>query len=178
MNKTNDMAHNAMLMKRCGKIYSRVTIIYAVICLFYAGITFFQILLGKTGNAFFTFLDGIFFKGILFFCGLMACYKNDNKYILYALVSEVICLFISDSNIFIFIISVILSAVTVYANRQYNFLKNQSGFPYFNERIEEQKLDRRQYEIKSEFQQNYERYKKQSSDNMPDIEVNQESKNI
>lgn len=172
--KTNDeFAHNKMIMKRCNKAYNIIVTIYAGVCLFYAGVAVFQILLGATQSAFITFLkflDGIVFKGALFFCGFMACYKHNTKFTLFAIIIAVINIFIADGlNELIFAMTVILSLATVLYNKEYHYLENQFGFPYFNERFEEQNIDTRQREIKDEYQQNYERYMKTSSSDMSDI---------
>lgn len=172
--KTNDeFAHNKMIMKRCNKAYNIIVTIYAGVCLFYAGVALFQIFLGATQSAFITFLkflDGIVFKGALFLCGFMACYKHNTKFTLFAMIIAVINIFIADGlNGLICAMTVILSLATVLCNKEYQYLENQFGFPYFNERFEEQNIDTRQREIKDEYQQNYERYMKTSSSDMSDI---------
>lgn len=169
--KTNDeFAHNKMIMKRCNKAYNIIVTIYAGVCLFYAGVALFQIFLGATHSPFMTFLDGIFFKSALLSCGFLACYKHNTKFALFAMVIAVINIFIADGlNGLICAMTVILSLTTVLCNKEYHYLENQFGFPYFNERFEEQNIDTRQREIKDEYQQNYERYMKTSSSDMSDI---------
>lgn len=170
MKSNDEMAHNSALLKRCTKTYNIIVIIYAGMCAFYAGVALFQILLGTTVSPFFTFLDGIAFKGALFFCGLMACYKHDTKFILFAVVIALINIFLNDNiNSLIFAVSVVLSIATASVNKEYHYLEKQFGFPYFNERFEEQNLDTRQRAIKDEYQQNYERLLKNSSSEMDDI---------
>lgn len=170
MKSNDEMARNSAILKRCNKTYNIIVTIYAVMCAFYAGIALFMMLLGKTMSPLITFLDGVIFKGALFFCGFMACYKHETKFVLFAVVIALINIFLSDNiNGLIFAVSVILSLATASANKEYNFLEKQYGFPYFNERFEEQNLDSRQREIKDEFQQNYERLMKNSSSEMDDI---------
>ena len=170
MKSNDEMAHNLKLLKRCNRTYNTVTTIYALICAFYAGVALFQIFLGATNSPFFTFLDGVVFKVALFFCGLMACYKHDTKFTLFTMIIAVINVFLNDDiNSLICGITIALSVVTSVANKQYHYLENQFGFPYFNERFEEQNLDKRQRDIKDEYQQNYERLIKTSSPDMTDI---------
>ncbi len=170
MKSIDEMARNAKLMKQCNRIYNTVVTVYAVICAFYAGVTLFMLFLGQALNPLPPFIDGIILKGALFFCGLMACYKHDTKYTLFAIVIMVISVFISDAiNGIIAVVTVILSVVTAYTNRQYHYLENQFGFPYFNERFEEQNLDIRQSNIKDSYRQNYERMMKTSSADMDDV---------
>lgn len=171
MKSSDEMARNRTLLKKCNGAYNTVTTIYAVICGFYAGAILFGMFLGTVSSQLLAFLDGVVFKGALFFCGFMACYKHDTKFTLFAMVIALINTFLNDCiNSFICIITIILSVVTAAANKKYHYLENQFGFPYFNERFEEQNLDTRQREIKDEYQQNYERLMKNSSSDMTDID--------
>ena len=68
----------------------------------------------------------------------------------------------------IFIV-IILSGVTVYANKKYQYLKKQFGFPYFNEYVQEKNFEYHKSKLKNEFQQNYEHYMKNSFSDMTDI---------
>lgn len=170
MKSNDEMAHNSRLLKQCNGTYNTVTTIYAVICGFYAGAILFGMFLGLVSSQLLAFLDGVVFKGALFFCGFMACYKHDTKFTLFAMVIALINTFLNDCiNSFICIITIILSVVTAAANKKYHYLENQFGFPYFNERFTEQNLDKCQREIKDEYQQNYERLMKNSSSDMTDI---------
>lgn len=171
MKSNDEMAHNSVLLKKCNKAYNTVTTIYAVICAFYAGATLFIMFLGQINSPFFTFLDGVILKGALFACGFLACYKHDTKFTLFAIAVALINIALNDNiNGIVFIISVILSIATASVNKEYHYLEKQFGFPYFNERFEEQNLDTRQRDIKDEYQQNYERYMKNSSPDMNDID--------
>lgn len=169
--KTNDeFAHNKMIMKRCNRAYNIIVTIYAGVCLFYAGVAVFQIFLGVTQSAFMTFLDGIFLKSALLSCGFLACYKHNTKFTFFAVTIAVINIFIPNNlNGLICAMAIILSIATASCNKEYHYLENQFGFPYFNERFEEQNINTRQREIKDEFQQNYERIIKNSSSEMDDI---------
>lgn len=170
MKSNDEMARNRKLLKECNRAYNTVTTIYAVICAFYAGVILFGMFLGTVNSQLLAFLDGVVFKGALFFCGLMACYKHDTKFTLFAMVIALINTFLNDCiNSPVFIITIILSVVTAVANKKYHYLENQFGFPYFSERFEEQNMNTRQREIKDEYQQNYEKYMKTSSSDMTDI---------
>ena len=67
------------------------------------------------------------------------------------------------------VISVLAMLLNLKTNRTYRFLEDQIGFPYFNLRYEEQKLDRVQRGIKDEFQQYAERLKKTESSEMAEL---------
>lgn len=175
MNTGYDMEHNAVLLKRCHKIYNTITIIYASICIPYAlsqifaGILFYDMF-----NPISVIFDSLLCKSALLVCGFLACYKHNNKFILFALLIQTINILITNGslNICLFYIVIILSGFTVYANKKYQYLTEQFGFPYFNERIEEKNFEYRKSKLKTEFQQNYERYKMQSSDSMINIDTN------
>lgn len=59
--------------------------------------------------------------------------------------------------------------LNIKTNRIYHFLEKQVGFPYFNLRYEEQKLDKVQRSIKDDFEQYKERLKKTESREMAEV---------
>lgn len=184
MDTYDEMAKNAVALRKCRKIYNTVSIIYAVICLTYAASQLFMLILTVSNDALYLFFDGIIFKLTLFVFGYLGCYKHQNKFAVLAIITSALNIFISkfgssyfdkfigayiEVNPLIFVVCIIMSVLTFIANRKYEFLSQQFGFPYFNQRHEEHKLDKIQNNIKSEFQQNYERRQKTSSDNMDDL---------
>lgn len=173
MNIDYEMSNNAVLLKKCNKIYNIVTTIYAFVCGIYAIVTAFVIFLGINSSPLMSAFNGIILKAALFCCGFLACYKHETKFTLFAVLITIISTLIKDEiNSIILVISFALSVLTAFANKKYHYLENQFGFPHFNERLEEQNLDQRQRKIKDEFQQQYEQYKKTSSSDMTDINVN------
>lgn len=171
MDTYDEMRHNAASLKRCRRIYNTVSLIYASICLIYAAASLFMIILTVSDNVLFLFYDGIIFKILLFVCGYLGCYKHQNKFAVYAIITCAINSFAAPiiTNEIIFPVCMAMSVLTMIANRKYKFLSQQLGFPYFNQRYEEYKLDATQNNIKSTFQQNYERRQKNSSDSMGDF---------
>lgn len=171
MDTYDEMRHNAASLKRCRRIYNTVSLIYASICLVYAAASLFMIILTVSDDVLFLFFDGIIFKILLFVCGYLGCYKHQNKFTVYAIITSAINSFAAPIifNQVIFVACIITSALTIIANHKYKFLSQQLGFPYFNQRYEEYKLDATQNNIKSTFQQNYERRQKNSSDSMGDF---------
>ncbi len=170
MDNDYDMEHNAVLLKRCNKIYNTITIIYASICIPYAVSQIFIGFLFQL-NPIPIIFDSLFCKSSLLSCGFLACYKHNNKFILFALLIQTINILINDGNLnmcLIFIV-IILSGVTVYANKKYQYLKKQFGFPYFNEYVQEKNFEYHKSKLKNEFQQNYEHYMKNSFSDMTDI---------
>ncbi len=55
------------------------------------------------------------------------------------------------------IIYICLMLLNMYNIKQFNYVKEQPGYPYFNDLVEKQKEEHRQFEIKSEFEKTYER---------------------
>jgi hypothetical protein len=63
----------------------------------------------------------------------------------------------------------VLTVLTLINNKKYKYLSEQAGFPHFNERRTNQEFDKKQREIKDEFQQKFDRLKKSSTDEMGDV---------
>ena len=55
--------------------------------------------------------------------------------------------------------------LNVIANKKYNWLEQQDGFPYFNVRYRVQEIDNSQWNIKDPYTQKYEQIKKQDINN-------------
>lgn len=184
MDAYDEMRRNAAALKRCRKIYNTVSLIYAAVCMVYAASQLFMMILTVSNDVFFLLFDGIIFKILLFVFGYLGCYKHQNKFAFFAIITSALNVFISqfgssyfdkffgayfNVNHAVFVACIVMSVLTIIANHKYKFLSQQLGFPYFNQRYEEYKLDATQNNIKSTFQQNYERRQKNSSDNMDDF---------
>ncbi len=184
MNAYDEMQQNAAALRNCRRIYNTVSLIYAAVCLTYAASQLFMIILTVSNDVLFLLFDGIIFKILLFIFGYLACYKHQNKFAVFAIVTSALNIAVSqlgssyfdkfigsyiDMNAVIFAACIAMSTLTIIANQKYIYLSKQLGFPYFNQRHEEHKLDIIQDNIKSNFQQDYERRQKTSSDNMDDF---------
>ncbi len=184
MNTYDEMQQNAASLRRCRSVYNIVSLIYAAVCLTYAASQLFMMIITVHHDAVFLLFDGVIFKILLFVFGYLACYKHQNKFAVFAIITSAMNILISqlgssyfdrfigtyiDVNAVIFSVCIAMSALTIIANRKYNYLSQQLGFPYFNQRHEEHELDTTQNKIKSSFQQNYERRQKTNSDNMEDF---------
>ncbi|MBQ8960082.1 MAG: hypothetical protein IJ071_02565 [Ruminococcus sp.] len=73
-------------------------------------------------------------------------------------------------NMGLMITAVILFFITLYINKKMRYLKDRPGYPYFSELATEQEMDRRQRDIKDEYQQFYEKTVKNSSEDMDVVE--------
>ena len=184
------IAGNGAAMRRIKKLYNRLTIIYAAVYLSYAFISVFSGIMIPSVNVLGVLFDTFILKCGLVACGFLSCYKHKNIFAFYAFILQLISAifdFMEGSFLDIFfggmvtglsfnklllILSAVCCALTVYANKKYEYLETQVGFPHFNERRINQEFDKKQREIKDEFQQNYERIIKTSSDEMADIDMN------
>ncbi len=109
----------------------------------------YLMLLTISGDVIIFFLDAIF-KLLIFAFGYTSCYIHNNKFSCYAVgvggIDLILCKFInvhlSILNSFAYtllITNIILCLLTLRLNKIYNYLEQQEGFPYFNERVEDQK---------------------------------------
>ena len=139
--------------------------IYIVGCILYIFAATFLMILTVAGDVWFLFLDGFVFKGLLMYCGYTGVYKRSDFHALtaplVALVNLPLPAFANGTNymdIFlggvmegfgmasiVLTISVILALLTLKANRDYRYLEEQEGFPYFNERVNEQNNAPKEY---------------------------------
>ncbi|MDE6519980.1 MAG: TIGR04086 family membrane protein [Ruminococcus sp.] len=166
----DEMLKNLKLMKQCKKIDDKVSTIYIVSCGLYALGALFLTFLGLN-EGFINFFDSVIVKLVILASGYFACYKHNNKFLLFSLGISAVSILLSTVNILITIVVIILSVITVMNNKTYHYLEKQTGFPYFSERFEMQNIDTKQREIKDKYQQKYEQYNKNSSDEMNDIDL-------
>lgn len=71
------------------------------------------------------------------------------------------------------ILQLIVAAATIPVciinNRKYRWLEEQPGYPYFNQRFEEQKMDSLRHEIKPDYVTKYENMRKTETSEMEDF---------
>ena len=181
-NNVNEMAQHGTLYKKITKHYNISAILYVAVFLFYAIAILIFCSVTSGENITLLFFDALIFKTGVAFCGFTSCYKKNNLYAICVVVLQLISLifcpiigtfldFLSGigANRLLTILAIFLSIRTFFDNRKYQYLSEQAGFPHFNERRVNQEFDKIQYEIKSEFQQNYERLKKTETDEMSDL---------
>lgn len=181
---------NCTEMNRVNKTYNRLTIIYAALYLPYSLLCLFSGFMIPSVNILAVFLDTLILKAGVIACGFLACYRHKNNFAIYSVLLQVIsaiCGFMEDTfldmligsqttglgfNKILLILSIVCCIITIRTNKKYEYLETQPGFPHFNERRLNQEFDKKQREIKDEFQQNYERIIKNSSDHMTDVDMN------
>lgn len=168
----DEIVKNAALMNKCRRIYNRVSILYAAVFIPY---TLMCIILGLLGMNAVILCDSLFLKPPVIICGIMACYKKNNKFLIYVICIQIISAFVHPGgdtfidvlfgslitgvgfNVILAVLAGVLSGFTIYANKKYHWLEEQYGFPHFNERqirYDEESLEN---SIKDKYQRNYER---------------------
>ncbi len=172
----SEFQKNREILKACKMVDTGAIIIYLIQTAGLILYSFFNLFIfGLEGLILLIF--GIFSNVLVFFIGYWGFYTK--KIILSAippiisLVSGLVCS-VMDSAFTELMRSVALgtvggfslSAAVIYAGlmllnmyniKQFNYVKVQPGYPYFNDLVEKQKEERRQFEIKSEFEKTYER---------------------
>lgn len=186
-NDADEMMKNGVLLRKTNKFYNAATILYVGLFLFYAIAMAILSLTTPSASATTLFLDSIILKPIVAFCGFMSCYKKNNVFVVAAFAAQFVSVLLCSStgtfldylvgyaatgigfNTLLLILVIALGILTFINNRNYQYLKEQVGFPHFNERRTNQDFDKRQREIKDEYQQNFDRLKKTATDEMSDI---------
>lgn len=92
---------------------------------------------------------------LYFACGLMCIHEKENKYLIFLLPLTFIILFFSPINIIVTIISVLILPTV---HRNYHWLEQQEGFPYFTELFCEQKKSLSEYKKDNPYQKTPDSY--------------------
>ncbi len=186
-NNIDEMAQHGTMYCKVKRYYKIASILYVAIFLFYSFIMFvFGITMSGDSAAVIT-LDSLIFKTGVIICGFMSCYKKNNIFAVCAVIIQLASVLVCPTlghfldflagysitgfgfNALLLVLTIVLMIMTFINNKQYKYLSEQVGFPHFNERRTNQDFDKKQREIKDEFQQNYDRLKKTSTDEMNDI---------
>lgn len=186
-NNEHEMIENCTAMKKIKKIYNTSSIIYIIVMAVYAILILPLAFSSPLVNPGMALLEAILIKPATGLCGFLSCYKKNNLFVYATLLIQLVSAIINgvkgtfidyillegvtgmSVNRLLLILVIALCMLTFFANTKYAYLKEQPGFPHFNERRMDQEFDRQQREIKDEFQMKYERLKKTSTDEMSDI---------
>ena len=180
------LMRNKASLRKVNRFFNVASIIYAVTCLVYAGISVFMIILFVSGgflDTFIMFIDGVVLKAAVLYFGYQSCYKHDNRFTFLPLIIQTvdfsivtaaatvgICDFMGSFAVLYDLIFLalyaFLSILIVPYNKEYQYLESQEGFPYFNERAEEDKIKRRQFETANPFVMRKKELEKNSSEDM------------
>ena len=161
MNMEEEYGRKRMSYKRCQKCYNFIAIYYIIIWGF---ILFAELYLGVIGGSL-AYLFGALISGATLAAGFCGAYLHKN---IFAVSAPVLSVFnmIGVLGLILFTPVCILCAVlNVLANKKYQWLEQQDGFPYFNVRYRDQEIDKTQWNIKDPYTQNYEELKKKNDNN-------------
>ncbi|MDE6834690.1 MAG: hypothetical protein K2J39_10675 [Ruminococcus sp.] len=165
-------SENALSLKKCQQIYSLIFWAYALLCIPYAcGVLVYACIKGIIVNDITYMVRGAVLVLTIFCAGLVSVYKKELKFTWIPVVVSFISAFLnsfSETFIIFLGLSVVSSVMLTFTHKKYRFLESQDGFPYFNERFEEQKNNLNNYINNNPYQQNIEKYKN-SSGKMDDI---------
>ncbi len=132
---------NLTSLKRCNRIFNITALFYVIFCGLYAVDAIFMIIISIGNSIWSFFIDGIVFKAAILASGYYGCYAKKNLYTILApgifIINQIAFSDMPLNGIF-FPFSLILSVLTVFASNKYHILEQAEGFPYFNERIDEQ----------------------------------------
>lgn len=158
----NNYSKNLSVLKKCNRIYNVLFWVYLMSCVPPAVLIFIygiiETISSKEADPFFHI--GVIVTMLAYFaCGLMCIYRKENKYIIFLIPITLITILFSPVHMVITIISALILPVS---HKNYRYLEKQEGFPYFNERFEENKNKLSEYENNNPYQHNLDRYKNSS----------------
>ena len=190
----HEFSENFKALKRCEMIYNKVSWLYIAMPLMniFFGIV---IMVGASYDALFVLIMQVLIYPFVGYHGWMSCYRKNDFSAMSAptaigincivlLVASVLVegkifgrvpfnsvLFALVPNVGSLAVSCFSCVLTLRVNAKYRWLEQQVGFPYFNERNEEHKMDMRQFDIIDPYQLEINRLKKTSRDDMPEMEL-------
>lgn len=182
----NNYLKNLKELRRCERIYKIIFIVYFVSCV---PLTFTTLIYGtlalasSTSGNVFGFASTMILSLALFATGLLSIYRKENKFTYLPIAVATLLVFLNSFEDMFFlqiltlysmgyihlVIAIASSIILTFTHKKYHYLEQQDGFPYFNERFEENKNSIDNYNNNNPYQQAMERYKKSSTGKMDDI---------
>lgn len=184
---TDEMSKNGTLYKKTARRYRIISTVYVITFLVYALVMMIYIWVTPSESNVMVLLDSLLLKTGVALCGFMSCKKQSNVYVILGIVIQTISVFFCPTlgtfldyiprynvtgmnfNGLLLILVIFLAVLTFFNNQQYKYLSEQVGFPHFNERRVNQEFEMKQTNIKSKYQQNYERLKMTETSEMGDL---------
>ena len=162
MDLEQEYGKNRLSIKRCNRLYNLIAIYYILV---FGAKTFLDIYSCFLGASVFMILFAFISFAALAagFCGVYL--HKDIFSIAAPVIAAVHDGFVGSVFDILMTICVVCSVVNVIVNRKYRWLEQQDGFPYFNVRFREQKIDSSQWNIKDPYVQNYEEITKKDNNN-------------
>lgn len=174
----HEFSKNLCELNRCKKMYNVVSMLYLIPFTAYALTNAYMWVLSLFLKIDYL-VDGVIFKALVLAAGYyMGLYRRNNHFALLApiVMGTNLLIFDTDMNFLLGIMVFLFSVSTLLINKKYAFLEKQTGFPYFNTRIELENIDRVQRNIKDPYQVELEKRKKTESSEMnviPDLSQEQ-----
>lgn len=165
MNRKN-FSENLLALKKCERIYSFIFWVYALACIPYAcALLIYSFLESLILENIMESVRNFLFALAVFASGFISIYKKELKFtwlpVMIAFIAELATNFHDIFTLFLGI-SLVSSLLLAFVHKKYQWLEQQKGFPYFNERFEEQKDAIAERKIHTPYQENIERYKNSS----------------
>ncbi len=175
----NNYAKNLTMLKKCQKIYNIIFWVYCISCIPTAVMILIYgtlALASSVNENVFSFTATMILLVALFVTGLLSVYKKEKRFtylpipiaILLSLIQCFDDMFFlnvitldSMESLYI-VIAVASSIILTVVNKKYRWLEQQDGFPYFNERFEENKNKVSEQKKNSPYQHYIDRYKNSS----------------
>ena len=178
MNNCNTLLKNLNLLKRLRIIDTVIVIVIFALNLIPLVYSFIALFV-PTFDVLAIFIDGIILKIAYIAAAYIGIYKRSTVMTVSAPLIPTFCLLIfsfsgyectvHDMNIMIAPIAVCIMIASFYSNHKYAFLEQQDGFPYFNERFENQKSEVQKFNEKNPYTAMSEERKKTECDHMDDL---------
>ncbi len=168
----NNYFKNRKMLRRCERIYKFIFLAYFISCVPPALIS---LIYGTLYSASVDDNSTIFFAAtmilllVIFATGYFSVYKKELKFTYMSLLFAITLSLVNIIGVIHILIGVISAILLKFTNKSYQYLEQQDGFPYFNERFEENKNNLNEYINNNPYQQTMERYKNASSGKMDDI---------
>ncbi|MCM1507142.1 MAG: hypothetical protein NC177_08425 [Ruminococcus flavefaciens] len=180
----NNYAKNLAMLKKCRRIYNIIFWIYFLLCVPLAVITLIYgiLSLATVNSNVIGFVMTFILLLALFATGLLSIYKKETKFTYLPLLPAVILVLVNCFSDMYFlniitldsmgpihmVIAIASSLILTVTHRNYRWLEQQEGFPYFNVRFEENKNKLEEYKKNNPYQHYIDRYNN-SSGKMDDI---------
>jgi len=161
--KRQEYSKNLTKMNRCNRIYNVAAIVYIGLFGFFMLEAFASSLFLSGGFSLFVFS---LVCAVVIALGFMGAYKKNNVFALAAPGVMLIASVFVAASAFLALVSIALAAATFLANKDYEWLSQQEGFPLFSYHLKEYDEKKARNEVKTEYEEQYENYVSQSRNDM------------
>jgi len=173
----NDFFKMRKDLKNCETVYKTIFVLNLAYVIMFAVYTFLELIVFMLArrNPLGLFFDGIILHGLYLFFSINGGYKKNIKYSILASIIMAISFLIpsgtamNNFDLMFAIESALFIIPTTLANKKYKWLEQQEGFPYFNERFEQQKNKLKEYNEKNPYEERMKQIQQNSSGKMDEL---------